>query len=211
MNIRVPAFGLSLALGFLLSTSGTGLAQVAPRRPMWGPQDTTQAWPWAPRWRGRGFGPGLGLRAFMDPDHVGPAMLVRLRSFLELSDDQVERLGQIRDDHYAAIRTLGDELAEVRQSIVKARAERDWDGLEAAIDEFSRLSAEGAKSGLEVERQSLGVLSDEQREKLDVWQEGVGLYGRGRMGRWQDFRGRRPWGRGRGWRRWPVPPPPPED
>ncbi|KPK81070.1 MAG: hypothetical protein AMS25_07885 [Gemmatimonas sp. SM23_52] len=198
MNIRVAALGLTLALALVLSTSEVAVAQARQR---------------APRSRARALavplgqhGMGLRARALTGPGHVGPGLLLRLKSELELSNEQVGRLEKLQEDHGTAMETMRDRLAEMRESFAKARSERDWDALENAIDEFARLGAERAKSFLSLERESLGLLNDEQREKLDTLQGAARLLREQRFHRWQDMRR----GRGLRWRRQPVPPPPPE-
>ncbi len=103
---------------------------------------------------------------------------------------------------------MRDRVAEMRESVAEARSERDYDALENAIDEFARLNADRAKSFLNLERGALGVLSDDQRGKLEEWQEGARLLRQQRLHRWQDLRERMRSGRGLRWRRLPAPPPP---
>lgn len=192
MNIRVPALGLTVALALVLSTTDTAMAQARQRAPL----------------GQRGM--GLRARALAGPAHVGPGMLLRLKSELELSDEQVGRLEKLQEDHQTAMEAMRDRLSEMRESVAEARSERDWDALENSIDEFARLGAERAKSFLNLERESLGVLNDEQREKLDALQGAARLLREQRFHRWQDMRGRMRRDRGLRWRRLPVPPPAPE-
>lgn len=199
MNIRVPALGLTLALALVLSTSDAAVAQARQR---------------APRLRARALGAplgqrGMGLRAraLTGPAHVGPGLLLRLKSELELSEEQVGRLEKLQEDHQSAMETVRDRLAEMRESVAEARSERDWDALENAIDEFARLGADRAKSFLNLERGALDVLNDEQRGKLEDWQEGARLLRQQRLHRWQDLRERMRGGEGLRWRRQPAPPP----
>jgi Spy/CpxP family protein refolding chaperone len=194
MKIRVAANGLALGLAALLALAGTVPAQ----------QDTAQA---APHVRGRGHGMGMGMGmmmrgggmgGFMRADHVGPPLLLGLKDELGLSEEQVSRLEKIHEDHRALMKGQMEKLREHRETVGKARAERDWKALEKAIDESAELRAGLAKGILNVERQSLGVLTDAQREKFETWQEGARLLREQRMKHMRHMRGQGMRGRGMG-------------
>jgi Spy/CpxP family protein refolding chaperone len=180
MNIRFPALGLTLALPLLLWTADIAAAQAE--------QDTAQTW------RGRGMrrGAAMGLRGrqFMRGGHVGPRALIGAKDDLGLSEDQVAQLEKIHEDHYALMQAQMQRMTEHREAMKKAREEGDWDALESGIEEGANLQAGIARGLLNVQRQSLGVLNDEQRTKFETWQEGVRMYWRQRFDRRQDMRGR---------------------
>lgn len=211
MKIRIAANGLAAALAALLAFAGPGVAQ----------QDTAQA---APAMRGRGMGMhgrgmgmgmmmqrrgmmgargmGMGMRAFMRGEHIGPPILLGLKDELGLSDEQVSRLEKIRDAHRAQMKSQMEALRNHREAVRKARVEGDWDALEKAIDEGAKLRAGVAKGILNIERQSLDVLTDAQRQKFQTWQEGARLLRQQRLEHWrqmhgQGMRGQRMQGHGR--------------
>lgn len=197
-----------LALAGLLATSGTALGQE---------QDTTQtrgvrarrgvhSGMMGQRMGQRGFNRGGMRRA----GHVGPHMLVGLREELELSDQQVERLEQLGEGHQALMQAQMERLKEHREAVQQARADRDYDALERLIEEGAELQAGVARGLLSVERESLDVLTDAQREKYTAWREGIEIYRRHRSDRWRQGRDRGMRGRGmRQRQRQPQPPPPP--
>jgi hypothetical protein len=171
---------------------------------VWGtPQDTSQAGQMAPR--GMQMGPhmrmhgrmvpgmmmrhlemhgmgmqgmcmGPGMPGMMDPEHVGPGVLLALRGELGLTDDQVSRLEKIREDHHALMEGMRKNMQDLHESMVEARSERDWSALERAIDEMAGLQAGMAKGHLNVERESLQVLNESQRQTLETWEEGARLF-----------------------------------
>lgn len=142
-----------------------------------------------------GAGPGMGFGAGMGGPmrgHAGPAMLLDLKDELELSAEQVGRLTELRDRHHSQMQEQLKSVNELRTSLREARLENDWDALEQGIDRMAALRTGMAKSVLNVERESLGVLDDQQRQKVRTWQEGyrllqrqgmrVGRHMRGMMG-----------------------------
>lgn len=169
-----------MALAILPSVSGLGSIHGSQHGPIWGtPQDTSQVQRMAPR--GMRMAPHMGMHGMMMPgmmdfEHVGPGLLLGLRSELGLSDDQVSRLEEIRQDHHALMETMHKNMQELRESTVKARSERDWAALESSIDEMARLQAGVSKSHLNVERESLQVLNESQLQKLETWKEGARLF-----------------------------------
>lgn len=207
MNRRIPALATILALPILLAVSGAAQAQE---------EDTAQA-RGLRGWRGahvgmmgqRGFRAGGMLRA----GHIGPRMLLGLREDLELSEQQVERLEKLGEDHHALMQAQMERLREHREAVKQARAERDYDALERLIEEGAELQTGVARGLLNVERQSLEVLTDAQREKYETWREGAAIFGRQRLERWRQMRGHGMRGRGTQRRErqdQPRPPPPPE-
>jgi len=163
-----------MALAILPSVGAIGSVHASQHGPMWGtPQDTTQTQPMAPQ--GMWMAPHMGMHRMMMPgmmmpgmgmqgigmrgmsgmlgfEHVGPGLLLGLRSELGLSEDQVSRLQKIRQDHHALMEAMHKNLQELRESILRARFERDWAALETAIDEMG------------------------QRQKLETWNEGARLF-----------------------------------
>ena len=82
-------------------------------------------------------------------------------------------------------------MRDLRESLREARQARDWDALEKAIDEGAKLHSGMAKGLVNVERQSLEVLSDQQRQKYETWQEGARLFRRQGLRHRQEMRGER--------------------
>ncbi len=179
MRIRFSALGLTLALPLLFSTADIASAQAE--------QDTAQM----RRGRGMHRGAAMGLRGrqFMRGGHAGPRALIGVKDDLGLSEDQVAQLEKIHEDHHALMQAQMKRLGEHREAMRKAKAEGDWDALESGIEEGANLQAGIARGLLNVHRQSLEVLSDEQRTKFETWQEGARVFGRQRFERRQGMRG----------------------
>lgn len=179
MKIRFPALGLVLALPLLLSTADIAAAQAE--------QDTAQM----RRGRGMHRGAAMGHRGhqFMRGGHAGPRALIGVKDNLGLSEDQVAQLEKVHEDHHALMQAQMKRLAEHREAMRKAKAEGDWDALERGIEEGANLQAGMARGLLNVQRQSLEVLTDEQRTKYETWQEGARVFGRQRFERRQGMRG----------------------
>jgi hypothetical protein len=189
MKTRLFAIGTLLALPLFLSAA---VAQSALAQ-----QDTTQA---GMRRMHRGMrmhadsamrGMGMrsmrsmrgmqrmgGMRAMRGANHIGPHMLIGLKSELELTDDQVARLEKIGEDHRALMQAQMQNMQNLRESMLKARAENDFAALEKGIDEGAKLRSGMAKGMLNVEKQTLEVLSDAQQTKYETWQEGARLFRR---------------------------------
>lgn len=170
---RIPVLGIALVLPALL-LAGPATAQ----------QDTTQT---RPRMMQRGMhgmheGGMMGQMGAMrmGAAHVGPRLLIDLESELELSDDQVARLEKIRDEHDPVMQAMHENMMNLREKVSSARTENDWSALEELIDQQADLHAKMAKSRLNVERQSLDVLSAEQRQQVETWQKGHRLFRRHR-------------------------------
>lgn len=165
-----------------------GLALVLPALLLAGPasaqQDTAQT---RPRMMQRGMhrmheGGMMGQMGAMrmGAAHVGPRLLINFESELELSDDQVARLEKIRDEHHSVMQGMRENMVNLREKMSSARTENDWSALEELIDQRADLHAKMAKSHLDVERQSLDVLSADQRQKVETWQQGHRLFRRHR-------------------------------
>ncbi len=186
MNKRLATITLALALA--LSEAGWAQARVRAAQ-----QDTTQAGQVGQRramrgaWMrgGPGFGRGLGLVA----DHAGPRRLMRLREELGLSEDQVSRLEKIHEGHHSLMQAQMQQLKTLQDSLREARDRNDYAALEKGIDERAKLTVGIAKGQLNVERQSLQVLNDEQRQKFETWQEGARLFRQQGIERRRDMRG----------------------
>ena len=198
MHTRLTGLGLTMALAILPSIGAIGSIHASQHGPMWGtPQDTTQTQPMAPQgmwmaphmWMHRMMMPGMmmpgmgmqgigmrGMSGMLGFEHVGPSLLLGLRSELGLSEDQVSRLQKIRQDHHALMEAMHKNLQELRESMVEARFERDWAALETAIEEMGRLQAGMARSYLNAERESLQVLNESQRQKFETWNKGARLF-----------------------------------
>ncbi len=205
MNRRLATITLALALTLALSDTGWAQARVRAAQ-----QDTTQAGQVGPRrgmrggWMrgGRGFGRAPGFAAM----HVGPHRLLGLREELGLSEDQVSRLEKIHEGHQSLMQTQMQQLRALQDSLREARVRNDYAALEKGIDDRAKLEVGIAKGRLNVERQSLEVLNDEQRRKFETWQEGVRVFRRQWLERRHEMRGQGM--RGRGMRRQSRQPPP---
>jgi Spy/CpxP family protein refolding chaperone len=186
MKLPVTANGLALGLAALLVLAGSAPAQ----------QDTARAGMGMRRGHGMGMmmgqqmGRGMrmgGMHAGMR-DRIGPPILLGLKEELGLSDEQVNRLEKIREEHRARVKSQTEKLREQRKTYREARVKGDWQALERLIDESARLRADLAKEMLRVERQSLAVLTDAQRQKVETWREGARLLGKQRMMHRQQMR-----------------------
>ncbi|NIN72583.1 MAG: hypothetical protein GTO46_11820 [Gemmatimonadetes bacterium] len=204
---KILAWATVLTLPALLAVSGVALGQE---------QDTTQTRGMRAR---RGVHAGmmgqrmgqriLGRVVMRGAGHVGPHMLLGLKEELELSEEQVSRLEQIGEDHRALMQAQMERLSEHREAMQEARAESDYDALERLIEEGGELHTGVARGLLNVERQSLEVLTDAQREKYTAWREGVEIFRRHQRDRWRQDRDHGMRGRGMRQRQRPPQPPPP--
>jgi Spy/CpxP family protein refolding chaperone len=205
---KIFALATALTLPALLAISGTALGQE---------QDTTQARGMRAR---RGVHSGmmgqrmgqryLGRVGMRGAGHIGPHMLLGFRDELELSEEQVGRLEELGEGHQALMQAQMERLREHREAVQQARAESDYGALERLIEEGAELQTGVARGLLNVERQSLDVLTDAQREKYTAWREGIEIFRRQQMDRWRQGRDRGMRGRGmRQRQRVPQPPPPP--
>lgn len=205
MNKRLATILLALVLPLAVSTTGWAQARVRAAQ-----QDTTQAGQVGPRrgMRGawmRGGGPGFG-RAGFAAEHAGPRRLIGLRDELGLSEDQVSQLEKIHEGHQSLMQAQMQQLRTLQDSLRQARIRNDYAALEKGIDERATLEVGIAKGRLNVERQALEVLNDEQRSKFETWQEGVRVFRRQGIERRRGMRGQGM--RGRGMRRQNRLPPP---
>ncbi len=209
MNRRLAAIGLALALPLALSLGDTASAQTRTRA-VRAQQDTTRAGQIGPRRGMRGGwmrgGPGFGRAPAFAAMHVGPHQLLGLREELGLSEDQVSQLEKIHEGHQSLMQEQMQQLRTLQDSLREARIRNDYAALDNGIDERAKLEVGIAKGLLNVERQSLQVLNDEQRSKFETWQEGVRVFRRQGIERRREMRGQGM--RGRGMRRQSRQPPP---
>ncbi len=196
MNKKIAALGLAAAVALSLAAADEARAQDPGSVTAVG-QDTTRAGqarrgPRAGGWYGRAMLPGGARGAgFMRGGGFGPRMMVGLKDELGLSEDQVGRLEKIHEDHRALMQAQMQNLRDLAVKTREAREQRDWDALEKAIDERAKLQTGIARGLLNVERQSLEVLSDEQRQKYEAWEEGARLFRRQDLRHWREMRGER--------------------
>jgi len=128
------------------------------------------------RWRGgrHGFGRGAGLLALANNP--------RARAYLNLSDQQVNRLHQIGVDaqkssvkNRADLQLRGIELREL------LRADNpDHDAIMRKVDEISALRGQVAKQRMETMLMARNVLTPEQQKKLRSFREEHAFGGSGR-------------------------------
>jgi hypothetical protein len=136
-------------------------------------------------------------------------MLLGLKEELELSEQQVSQLEQLGEGHQALMQAQMERLQEHREAVQQARAESDYDALERLIEEGAELQTGVARGLLNVERESLDVLTEAQREKYTAWREGIEIFRRQQRDRWRQDRDRGLRGRGMRQRQRPPQPPPP--
>ncbi len=184
MNMRFPA-AAALALAALLALPAVGAAQEAE-------QDTTAQMRRAHRGMMRQMGRqgrmsmrGMrqGMRhmrtsARMGAAHLGPHFLIGLKDDLELSEEQVTQLEGVHTSHQALMTGMREQMQKQAEALAEARRADDYDAMESAIDELARLRTAQAKSFIDVERQTLGVLNDAQRQKFETWKEGAEVFRR---------------------------------
>ncbi len=205
---KIFALATVLTLAATLAVSGTALGQE---------QDTTRTRGMRARrgvhseMMGQRMGQrNVGRAGMRGAGHIGPHMLLGFKEELELSEEQVGRLEQIGEDHQALMDAQMERLREHREAMQQARADSDYDALERLIEEGAELQTGVARGLLEVERGSLDVLTDAQREKYTAWREGIEIFRRQQRDRWRQDRDRGMRGRGtRQRQRQPQPPPPP--
>lgn len=111
-----------------------------------------------------------------------PQFLLGLRDELGLSDDQAARLEETQDELRSAMQARAQELHDLHDSLMQARENEDWGALEDGIDRAAELQAELAKARVESARETLAVLSAEQRQKLESWRQGALMYRQGMQG-----------------------------
>ncbi|HSG80787.1 MAG TPA: Spy/CpxP family protein refolding chaperone [Gemmatimonadota bacterium] len=182
MNIRVNALA-ALALAALLAVPALGVAQEAD-------QDAAtthrmhrgmmrEAGEAGHMQMGRGMRQGMR----MGGGHLGPHFLIGLKDELELSGEQVAQLEGIHESHYALMTGMREQMEKGHEALMEARKADDYGAMESAIDELARLRTAQAKSFIDVERQTMGVLTDAQRQQFETWKEGAQLFRRHGMQR----------------------------
>jgi len=209
---KIMVVGAMLALPIVFLSLTGAPAYAWPDGATLSAQDTAQAQAWArmrihqdspagmrrmgmrgtQRMQGMHRGMGAGMGSMLGLSHVGPRMFLNLKSELALTEDQVSQLEKIREGHHSLMMAQMESLRTLHESGRKAQAERSWDAVDEAIDEAAKVRNGMAKGLVNVERQSWDVLSDAQREKFDIWQEGARLF------RHQRMEGRRMMREGRG-------------
>ena len=177
MNIRIPA-AAALALAALLVVPAPGAAQEADpdtatmrraHRGMMGQMG------WQGHMHGHGMRQGTRMGAGMGGGHLGPHLMIGLKDDLELSAEQVTQLEGVHESHQALMTGMREQLEKGHEALMEARKANDYDAMESAIDDVSRLRTAQAKSFIDVERQTMGVLTDAQREKFEAWKEGAAV------------------------------------
>jgi Spy/CpxP family protein refolding chaperone len=201
-KILIAAAMLTLTILVLPATRSATYA--APDGPTLSPQDTAQAGQMRMRMRvhqdsvtgmhgmsmrgmrgmrsmqGRRMGMGGSMHGMVGFNHVGPRMFIGLKDELGLTDDQVGQLEKIHEGHHSLMMAQQEALTKQREATAKAQAVRDWDAVETSIDEGTKILNGMQKGLVQVERQTWDVLTAEQREKFDTWQEGARLMQRQR-------------------------------
>jgi len=204
---KVLVAATMLALTILLLPATRTATYAAPEGPLLNPQDTAQAGQMQRRmrvhqdsattmrrmgmrsWRGMRsmqgmrMRQGMTLRGMSGFNHVGPRMFIGLKDELALTEEQVNQLEKIHEGHHSLMMAQQEALKKQREAGAKAQAERDWEAVEASIDEGTKVFNGMLKGLVQVERQTWDVLSADQREKFNTWQEGARLM-------------RRQWGQG---------------
>ena len=121
---------------------------------------------------------GTRMGAGMGGGHLGPHLMIGLKDDLELSAEQVTQLEGVHESHYALMTGMREQLEKGREALLEAREANDYDAMESAIDDMSRMRTAQAKSFIDVERQTLSVLTDAQRQQFETWKEGADLFRR---------------------------------
>jgi len=125
-------------------------------------------------WDGRhGFGGGLGL--------LGLAHNSRLRAYLNLTDQQVDRLHQISvDSEKASVKTRADlELRRIELRELWRADNPDHDAVMKKVQEISELRGQMMKQHMETLLTARSVLTPEQQKKLRFFRENRGFGGPG--------------------------------
>lgn len=151
----------------------------------------------------QGLGFGMGWRR--DPSV--------LKQQLGLTDEQVQKLTQLRTEHRSKVRQLVTELAAKRAELRAALTapQLDQQRVKEVTEQVAKLTAELTKERVEFQTRLRQILTPEQWSKLQQrWQARPGLGPRWRqgmkgLGGWRPFvpRGPRAFQRPGGWgRRW---------
>ncbi|KPK04301.1 MAG: hypothetical protein AMS20_08755 [Gemmatimonas sp. SG8_28] len=158
-----------------------------------GAQEEPQPEPTAPRARARIHEPGTGLKEGVTPRQLraggrgqfegggfGPAVLLRQRDFLNLSDEQVAQLEQLE----SAVRADQDEAREVfreRQDQLRAawRADvPDPELIRQKTADLLQVRQQVELTRVETAAKAKALLSNEQLGKVRGFQEGMRRGGR---------------------------------
>jgi Spy/CpxP family protein refolding chaperone len=179
----------SLALGTVVQAqAGAG---APPSRDGQGPAGTM-------RRGGSAAGPnaGAGDRRMGRGGRGNPAgMLLRMRSELQLTDEQVKRLEALQDA--PAARANEDDLLRARADLLDAtQGDGNLSKARTALDRMSALRNEQLMAGLKQRQEVRGVLTAQQKTRLDNMRRELRQRGamRGQRGGARGVRG----GRGRG-------------
>jgi Spy/CpxP family protein refolding chaperone len=126
----------------------------------------------------RGFGPGI--------QGQGVEVIMRLRERLELSEDQIRQLDQIREE---AVRRRNAHRAEMEELTSRVRAGQ----MEAAeLRDLARQRREAAKGIRDADRERVeAILTEDQRASLETLRGQARAFQRGRQStmRGRGFRG----------------------
>lgn len=123
------------------------------------------------------MGQGMGMMATGGP---GPAMILRMEDALDLSDDQVDRLEDIREE-FSGSRQQHMNAAMSAHENARQNLEGenpDFDAYEEALQEASTHMVQAHLAMARASVQARQVLTAEQRERL---QQGMGMM-QGMMG-----------------------------
>ncbi|MDP2957123.1 MAG: hypothetical protein Q8N53_11935 [Longimicrobiales bacterium] len=139
--------------------------------------------------RGMAGGPG-GQQGMMAPRGAGVEMILRQRERLELSEDQVRQLDQIRQEAVARQTAHRAEMAELTSKVRAGQMEA------SALREQMQARRDAAAEIQTQQRDRVeAVLNDAQKEKLQEWGARARAFQMGRasaMRGGQAFRGRAP-------------------
>ncbi|GAB1343996.1 Spy/CpxP family protein refolding chaperone [Gemmatimonas sp.] len=121
----------------------------------------------------RGGGPGGGpdgapgrMGAARGPRGNPAAMLLRMRSELELTDDQVKKLEALQDA--PAPRANEADMLRARADLLEAtQGDGNLSKARAALDRLSALRNERMLAGLKVRQDARAVLTAQQKTRLD--------------------------------------------
>jgi Spy/CpxP family protein refolding chaperone len=114
---------------------------------------------------------GPGAQNDMQVPRGNPAsMLLRMRSQLELTDDQVKKLEALQNS--AAPKVNGADQLRARADLMDAmQGDGNLSKARAALDRMSALRNERMIAGLKQRQDVRGILTATQKTKLDNWQQ----------------------------------------
>jgi len=157
MKIRTALLVPALTLGLLLPATRRAAAQEHEDRTM------GSAMPGAAL---TGGCPGM---MHAPPGAPGPAMLIRQRERLGLTDAEVQRLEQIAAATRQAMRRYMADLMRAHADLLEATGgDIQLEAARAALDRMARLHTEIAMAQLRAARDARQVLSPEQRARLEA-------------------------------------------